>query len=178
MPSGPSTSSAVPPSLVTPVADLGADLVPDAFVAWRGERLQLERTVIEHQRHGEDVTALLVGLDAHLEPVNHGDPHAAHVDATAGGRVVDLGDVPWSGGAGRRRGPRLTVVVVLLRCVVVDLGGVAVLDIGVMLERLCVGVAIAPSARSVLLATMPPTLAAARNTTCGRLAANQRLTAA
>src|SRR3954470_22032473 len=29
------------------------------------------------------------------------------------------------------------------------------------------------SARSVLLATMPPTLAAARNTACGRFAANQ-----
>src|SRR6266404_2077992 len=34
------------------------------------------------------------------------------------------------------------------------------------------------SARSVLLATMPPTLAAARNTTCGRLFANQLDTAA
>src|SRR5882724_13444864 len=34
------------------------------------------------------------------------------------------------------------------------------------------------SARSVLLAMMPPTLAAAMNTTCGRLAANHLLTAA
>src|SRR5258707_416590 len=34
------------------------------------------------------------------------------------------------------------------------------------------------SARSVLLATMPPTLAAARNTACGRLSANQPNTAA
>src|SRR5665213_841334 len=34
------------------------------------------------------------------------------------------------------------------------------------------------SARSVSLATMPPTLAAARNTACGRLAANQPDTAA
>src|SRR3954467_11045594 len=34
------------------------------------------------------------------------------------------------------------------------------------------------SARSVLLATMPPTFAAARNTACGRLAANHWLTAA
>src|SRR5438132_7499340 len=34
------------------------------------------------------------------------------------------------------------------------------------------------SARSVLLATMPPTLAAARNIACGRLAANHLLTAA
>src|SRR4051812_7347707 len=34
------------------------------------------------------------------------------------------------------------------------------------------------SARSVLLATMPPTVAAARNTACGRFAANHLLTAA
>src|SRR6202171_3783373 len=34
------------------------------------------------------------------------------------------------------------------------------------------------SARSVLLATMPPTFAAARNTACGRLFANQPNTAA
>src|SRR5580693_1608936 len=34
------------------------------------------------------------------------------------------------------------------------------------------------SARSVLLATMPPTLAAARNTACGRLQANQSATCA
>src|SRR3954454_21690315 len=34
------------------------------------------------------------------------------------------------------------------------------------------------SARSVLLAAMPPTFAAARNTTCGRLAANHLFTAA
>ena len=34
------------------------------------------------------------------------------------------------------------------------------------------------SARSVLLATMPPTFAAARNTACGRAFANQPATAA
>ncbi|MEZ0078422.1 hypothetical protein ACVI8K_003384 [Bradyrhizobium barranii subsp. barranii] len=34
------------------------------------------------------------------------------------------------------------------------------------------------SARSVLLATMPPTLAAARKITCGRVLANQSNTAA
>src|SRR6266478_8212048 len=34
------------------------------------------------------------------------------------------------------------------------------------------------SPRSVLLATMPPTFAAARNTACGRLSANQSNTAA
>src|SRR3954465_750175 len=34
------------------------------------------------------------------------------------------------------------------------------------------------SPRSVLLATIPPTFAAARNTTCGRLAANHLFTAA
>ena len=55
VPSGPSTSSAVPPCWVMPDRISAAHVVPDALAARRGERLDLQGAVAEDEGHRHDL---------------------------------------------------------------------------------------------------------------------------